>query len=120
MDRCLADEQPMTGTPVPPGRLRDLSPERRRLVELMQAINFGRLEGLVVRRGQPVLEPRPAVVREVKFAGETGPRPEAGRPDFALKDQHRELFRVLDELGDGTVAVLTVKHGLPFHAELPG
>jgi hypothetical protein len=97
-----------------------LSPARRRLVALLQRVNFGRLEGLVVRGGEPVLDPPPAVVREHKFAGENGPRPEAGRPDLALKSQHLDLLVELDRLGDGVIPVLTVKHGLPFSADLPG
>lgn len=37
-----------------------LTPARRRLLELMQEINFGRIEGLAVRGGEPVLDPPPA------------------------------------------------------------
>jgi hypothetical protein len=97
-----------------------LSPARRRLVEICQKLNFGRIEGLQVRAGEPVLEPMPRVVREHKFCSENGPRPEASRADCKLKNQVGDLMQLLDDLGDGTVAVLTVKHGLPFHAELPG
>jgi len=96
-----------------------LSPARRALVAVLQRLNFGRVEGLVVRAGEPVLDPPPRTVREHKFAGENGPRPEAGLPDFALKPQVLDLMGVLDALGDGTIAVLSVKHGLPFAAELP-
>jgi hypothetical protein len=80
----------------------------------MQAHNFGRIEGLVVRRGEPVLTPPPRLVREIKFGGENGPRPEAAAADFLLKAQVVELFRQLDRLGDATVEVLEFKHGLPF------
>ena len=97
-----------------------LSPARRRLIALLQRVNFGRLEGLVVRGGEPVLDPPPAVVLEHKFAGENGPRPETRLGEFALKEQHRDLFRLLDRLGDAMIPVLSVKHGLPFHAELIG
>jgi len=34
-----------------------LSPARRRLVELMQEINYGRIERLEVRDGEPVFDP---------------------------------------------------------------
>jgi hypothetical protein len=91
-----------------------LSPARRRLVELLQQLNFGRVEGLSVLDGDPVFDPPPRVVREVKFGGENGPRPEAAAPDFPLKSQVVELFRHFDEIGDGTIDVLEVKHGLPF------
>jgi hypothetical protein len=91
-----------------------LSPARRRLVELLQQLNFGRVKGLSVLDGDPVFDPPPRVVREVKFGGENGPRPEAAASDFPLKSQVVELFQHFDEIGDGTIDVLEVKHGLPF------
>jgi hypothetical protein len=93
---------------------RSLSPARRRLVELMQEINFGRSEGLAVRGGDPVLAPPPRLVREVKFGGDNGPRPERGAADFDLKARLVELLDYLDEAGDVTIDLLEVKHGLPF------
>ena len=97
-----------------------LSPARRRLVELLQTINFGRLEHLPVQGGEPVLDPLPPITREYKFSAENGPRPEATRPDCALKPQHLDLMHVLDEVRDGTIAVIICKHGIPFSCELPG
>jgi hypothetical protein len=91
-----------------------LSAPRRRLLELMQSVNFGRVEGLLVRGGEPVFEPAPRVVREIKMGGENGPRPERNAGNFLLKDQAVELFRHLDHLRDGEIEVLEVKHGLPF------
>jgi hypothetical protein len=84
------------------------------LIELMQQINFGRIEGLLVRNGEPTFDPPPIVIREVKFGGENGPRPECGVDNFALKAQVVELIQQLDDLGDGTVETIEVKHGLPF------
>ena len=92
----------------------DLSARRVGLLELMQSINFGRIHGLVVRGREPILDPPPRVVREVKFGGENGPRPERDAANFYLKTQVVELFQYLDQLGDGTIEVLEVKHGLPF------
>jgi hypothetical protein len=96
-----------------------LSFARRRLVQLMQQINFGRIEALVVRGGEPVLDPPPRVVRELKFGAENGPRPEAAAADFLLKAQVVELLRELDDLGDGTIDLIEVKHGLPFRMLVP-
>ncbi|GIW56682.1 MAG: hypothetical protein KatS3mg082_3086 [Nitrospiraceae bacterium] len=87
---------------------------RKRLIELMQRINFGRIEGLVIEAGQPQLHPHPRVVREVKFGGENGPRPELGTNDFLLKSQVVELFQRFDQMRDGTIDVIEIKHGLPF------
>ena len=92
----------------------DLPPAGVRLVELMQGINFGRIEGLAVRAGTPVLDPPPRMVREVKFCSENGPRPEAAKQDFALKTQVRDLFAHLGAMGDGIVRCIEIKHGLPF------
>ena len=92
----------------------DLPPAGARLVELMQEINFGRIEYLVIRGGQPMFYPPPRVVREVKFGGENGPRPEATKADFALKAEVRELFAQMEAMCDGTVRCIEVKHGLPF------
>jgi hypothetical protein len=92
----------------------ELSVARRRLVELMQRINFGRIENLVVRGGEPVLEPLPRVVRELKIGGDNNPRPESRREDFLIKSHLTELFAHLADVGDGTVEALDIKHGLPF------
>lgn len=92
----------------------DLSARRAGLLELMQTINFGRIEGLAVLDGDPVLDPLPRVIREVKFGGENGPRPELDAGNFLLKTQVVELFQHFDQLGDGTIEVLEIKHGLPF------
>ncbi len=91
-----------------------LSQPKRRLVELMQRINFGRIEGLVVRSGEPVLDPPPRIVREVKLCAENGPRPETAKEDFALKAQVREIFAHMEAMGDGVIGHIEIKHGLPF------
>ena len=91
-----------------------LSPLRQRLLELMQDINFGRIEGLVVRSGEPRLDPPPRAVRKIKFGSTNGCRPQTRGQDFALKSQVQELFAYLDEMGDGTIEVLEIQHGLPF------
>jgi hypothetical protein len=59
------------------------------------------------------------VIREHKFCGENTPRAELASSNFVLKAQLVDLFKLFDELRNCTLAVLTVKHGLPFHAELP-
>lgn len=92
----------------------ELSPPRRRLIEQCQRINFGRLENLVVRRGEPVFDPPPRVVREIRFGAENGPRPETRKPDFILKTEVRDLFAQLEALGNGVVARLDIQRGLPF------
>lgn len=89
---------------------------RRRLVELMQRLNFGCIHGLVIRNGDPVLDVphRPRVVQEVKFCADNAPRPEGDVPDFRLKAQVIEMFAHFDRVRNGVIESLSVKNGLPF------
>lgn len=91
-----------------------LSPARRRLLEMMQRLNFGRIEELEIRGGEPVFSPAPRVIQDIKLGGENGPRPELESADFVLRSQVIEFFAHLGKLGDGCVELIEVKHGLPF------
>jgi len=95
-------------------RKSSLSPSQQKLLAEMQRINYGRIEGLPVRRGEPVMDPLPRVVREIKFGGENGPRPESAKADFTLKAPVRELFAQLEALGDGVIPCIEIQRGLPF------
>jgi len=95
-----------------------LSPAQRRLVELMQQINFGRIEDLQVRAGEPVFSPAPRVVRKLKVGGDNGPRPEFAFDDFLLKNQIPELLETLAAVKDGEILLIDVRHGLPFAVEI--
>lgn len=94
-------------------RKSSLSANRRRLVELMQRLSFGRIENLILRAGEPTWEAAPRVVREVKFGGD-GARRETACADFELKAPMVEFLRELDDLGDALIESIEVKHGLPF------
>lgn len=91
-----------------------LTPTQVRLLSLMQEMNFGRIEGLAVVNGNPVFDPPPRIVRQVKFGSENGPRREKNMIDFNLKEQVVEFFSALSRLKNGTVESIEVKHGLPF------
>ena len=97
-----------------PPRKSTLLPVQAELVELMQELDFGTIEGLIIRNGLPVLKPRPRVIRDVKFGTRKGARPEAGLTDFALKSNVQDLLETFRTLGNATVFRLEVKHGLPF------
>ena len=95
-------------------RKSSLSPSQQKLLTEMQRINYGRIEGLPVRDGQPVMDPPPRIVREIKFSGENGPRPESAKADFALKVQVLELLAQLEAMGDGVIPCIEIQRGLPF------
>lgn len=92
----------------------DLSPERARLVRLFQTINFGRIEELEIRSGEPQFNPAPRVFMEVKLDADDGPRPESQLSDFALRQPVERFFERLAQLKDGTIERIEVRHGLPF------
>ena len=91
-----------------------LSAPRRHLLEKMQRLNFGRIEGLVIRKGEPVFQPAPRIIQDIKIGGENGPRPELTIEDFALKSAVIELFDHLSRIGDGTLESIEIKYGVPF------
>jgi hypothetical protein len=91
-----------------------LSAPRRRLLEAMQRLNFGRIEGLAITDGEPVFLPPPRMIQDIKIGGENGPRPELTIEDFALKSSAIELFNHLSRIGDGTLASIEIKYGMPF------
>lgn len=84
-----------------------------RLLELIQNIGFGRIENLVIRSGQPVLNPPPRIVRE-RLLGTRDQPPSPSRKDYATRDQVRELLVELNAIDNGVIASLEIRHGLPF------
>lgn len=100
-------------------RMSDLNPSREQLVRLMQRIGFGRVENLLVRSGDPVLEGH-RVKTEIRLPGQNGPRPEVDLEDFVLRSEVLEMFARLDQLRDGVVESIQVKHGLPFLITVDG
>lgn len=91
-----------------------LTPARQCLVTVMQRLRYGKILDLVVRDGEPVLDPPPEVVQEVRFSA-SRTRPEHPRSeDFSLKSPVIDLFRRLTKLGNGTIDILEVQNGLPF------
>ena len=92
-----------------------LSTPQQRLLETFQRTNYGRIEGLAVRGGQPQFDPPPRIVKDVKLgAADNGSRPELEAGDFALRREHIELFDNLRRLGNGTIESIEIKAGLPF------
>jgi hypothetical protein len=95
-----------------------LSEAQCRLIELLQRLNFGRVEGLHVRSGEPVFDPPPRVIETLKMGAPNGPRAEAALDDFWLKQPVVELIQAITYLGDGNILAIEVRHGLPFTVQI--
>lgn len=95
-----------------------LTAAQTQLVELFQAVNFGRVEALRVSRGQPTFDPPPRVIQKLKFGGENGPRAEIGYGDFHLKHGVVELLALIGGMEQGEIRSIEIRFGLPCTVEL--
>lgn len=91
----------------------DLSPTYQRLQEVVQSLNFGRIERLMIRNGEPCYEQPPHIVEEIKLASGPDHRVDPSEAIFTLKKQFAVLFAHLKQVRDGFVDI-EVRHGLPF------
>ncbi len=94
--------------------MEDLSPAKQRLLRLFQTINFGRIEELEIRNGEPEFNPPPRMFVELKLDAADGSRPESRLNRFPLRSQVERFFDQISRLNDGAVEVIEVRHGLPF------
>jgi hypothetical protein len=97
-----------------------LTPARRRLVDLMQATWYGRIEHLIVHGREPLLDPPPKIVRVLKTNGENSVDTELNGCDFALRREVLQLLKYLDEIGDGMIETVEIRRGLPCEIILEG
>ena len=109
---AVAGEAPVTGQREDVSK-RSLSDPRRRLLELMQEVNHGRIENLEVRDGEPLFDPPPSVVRLYLFGRSNGPNAARGHDGFTLKKKVAELFEVFDRERSFTILELMIDDGLP-------
>jgi hypothetical protein len=104
-------------------RFSELSPPRRALIRLCQHLNFGQIQGLRVQDADPVLNPPPVVIADVKLDADDTRRQELELKDFTLRREACRLMDHLDELNDGTILRIDVRAGNPsrilFESSLP-
>ena len=94
----------------------DLSAQQRSLLEMMRMHQFGRVENMRVRAGQPILDRDVRVVQVARLGGENATH-EVASGEYELKRPVRDLFDRLARLQDGVVISLEFRHGLPFLLE---
>ena len=97
-----------------------LSPARKRLIELMQEINYGRIEGFQIRDGEPVFDPPPTVLRMFLFGKENGPHAARGSDGFTLKKKAADMFDVFDRERSLLIQELIIDNGLPVRMTVAG
>jgi hypothetical protein len=95
-----------------------LNPTQRWTVDVIEALGFGSIEHLSIRRGSPCCEPEPRVVQTIKLDDDSDSekRPDRGA-NLTLKKEFENLFDLLSRLDDATVDI-EVRHGVPFRLVL--
>jgi hypothetical protein len=95
-------------------RFSQLSSPRQALVRLFESVNFGQILAVTIQDGDPVFDPKSIVLLDVKLDADEGERHELELSDFALRDEVRRLMRRLDELKNGRIERIEVRHGVPW------
>ena len=100
-----------------PANTKDLLPSERSLLELIRTLEFGQIEFLRIRGGEPVFDPKPSVVHTLKFGAPRDPIVPVA-PDFDLKREAADLIEYTRDVEEGEIRMLVVRHGLPFSMEI--
>ena len=95
----------------------DLRPTERTFVRAMSRLEYGTFEQVKIERGELVLDPWPASVRDVKFgvAGESG---KVAAEPYELRRQVVQFIECVRAIETGIIRVLDVRGGLPFGMKL--
>jgi hypothetical protein len=96
-----------------PERFTQLSVPWQVLVRICQSIDYGQVLRLGVRDCEPVFDPPPTMLVDVKLDASEDARPELDLADFVLRDEIRRLFAQLEQLRDGTVERIECRSGIP-------
>lgn len=93
-------------------RFSQISAPRQVLVRLCQSVNFGQICSLEVRDSDPVFNPPPQVLVDVKLDSDEELRPEINLIDFALPAEVCRLLDRLDKLKNATIERVEVRAGI--------
>jgi len=94
-----------------------LTPGRRRLLQIVQRVDFGRIERLSICDGSPVFEGAFRIVEEIKLSLDSDRQADCDNCDATPKKEFYNLFAHLERLRDGIVDI-EIRHGLPFRLVL--
>jgi len=99
-------------------RRQELSHERKRLLDVMRNMGYGRIENLTISSGEPIFDKSLRLVHEKLLGRKANGRASPPQGDFELKSQQIEVFECFDQMQDGFIPVLKVQDGLPFQLHL--
>ena len=76
-------------------------------------MNYGEFQGVQVRDGEPIFDPAPVVMTDVKLDKTEDTRAELELRDFELRGEVLRLMHRLDELSNGVIQRVEVRAGIP-------
>jgi hypothetical protein len=97
---------------------KQLSPNRQRLISLLDSVHYGRIERLLIRDGQPVVIDDTRIIHTVKFGKASPARTSSEDRDFVLKRELVEFLAHLARVGNGFVLRIEIAGGQPLLLEI--
>lgn len=91
-----------------------LSPSRQQLFELITRYEFSRIENVEILNSEPVIGCSLRILHEIKIGTDDARNQGSMGGDFPLQGAFVELFERIQGIGNGRIAVLEVRHHLPF------
>ena len=90
-----------------------LSPSRRALVRVLQALNYGSVLDVKIVNGELRFDPQPEVLIDIRLDEDASARPELELDDFTLSVEVLRLLGQIDALQNGTIEKIVVHAGVP-------
>jgi hypothetical protein len=118
MTQCNKKASPNKANATPTGSPVNISAERRLLLEFLRSIRNGRIEGLQIRAGEPLLDPAPTIVRDVRLGRPTEPSPDITIESLMALRPVAEMFDFFGKRRYCDVVLLEVKEGVPVRMEV--
>jgi hypothetical protein len=94
----------------------NLTPAKRWLVQRIHQTYYGTMHNLIIRDGEPVIDPPPKIKQTYKLGSKRVKRITVS-PEFVLKEQHLELLEFMESKRNVTIVTLSIQDGLPFLVE---
>ena len=83
------------------------------LVRLCQSIDYGQILNLAVFEREPIYNPPPSLLLDIKLNADCGGRSECELMDFALCEEVCSLLDRLDRMKGGCIRRIEVRAGIP-------
>ncbi len=94
-----------------------ISPARKRLVDVLRELQFGRIANLSIAGGEPQWIPAPTIIQTIRLPVEASAVDQLG-DDCVLKKSLVDLFRCFDRQPNAMVSRLECRFGLPCLVEI--